>query len=90
MEREGEREVWRGRVMVVGAEIRWRRGKGQSMVGEKWLPLMPLHTYPAIWPPGPMEVANIRLKYTGSVTGFPVTGAFTSYFLNSSVSSFSL
>lgn len=34
-------------------------------------------TYPGMFPPGPMEVLNIRLKDTGGDRSFPVTGDFT-------------
>lgn len=36
-----------------------------------------ISTYPGMFPPGPIEVLNIRLKETGGDRSFPVTGDFT-------------
>lgn len=36
-----------------------------------------ISTYPGMFPPGPMEVLNIRLKETGGDRSFPVIGDFT-------------
>jgi len=36
-----------------------------------------ISTNPGMFPPGPMEVLNIRLKETGGERSFPVIGDFT-------------
>lgn len=36
-----------------------------------------ISTYPGMFPPGPMEVLNIRLKETGGDRSLPVMGDFT-------------
>lgn len=43
--------------------------------------------YPGIFPPGPMDVWNIRLKEIGGERSFPVVGDLTLYFTKRSVSS---
>ena len=44
-------------------------------------------TDPAVVPPGPMEVLNMRLKSMGGERGFPVTGAVMENLVNMDASS---
>lgn len=56
---------------------RWPQNTSPSPSAENETDRPVCETYPAMFPPGPMEVLNIRLKETGGLRSFPVMGDFT-------------